>query len=502
MNNGKICVSVCAETADEFIKKIRQAEKFADVIELRFDCLKSDQLNIAMKMLAEINTGKPLLATYRSQDQGGHSNATPQRRKEFWRDLPSLFWGSDVEEDISDIKTTAEHKIMSFHDFKGVPKTLSDIYKKLSARADIVKIALQTDDITDTIPLWKLLNQARSENRQIMPIAMGEAGKWTRILGAAHGVPLTYASLESGSETAPGQISAKDLIEVYRAKQLDENTAVYGIIAGNTSYSMSPYIHNAAFKAVNMNAVFVPLQTADLDEFIRRMVKLETREIDLNFAGFSVTAPHKRAIMRHLDYIDDTAQSIAAVNTVKVVGGQLHGFNTDADGFIQPLKNLYGDLRDARVAVVGAGGAARACVYALSKDGVDLTIFARNREKAKDLAEEFSADSDEFPNTKDKEPGTCFSAYDILVNTTPLGTKGASEQESIAMFEQLNGVKIVYDIVYNPIETRLLREAATAGAQTLNGLEMLIGQAVGQFEIWTDGDAPVSKMRHAALQRL
>ena len=495
MNNGKICVSVCAETADIFIDKIKQAAKYADVIELRFDCVNENELDAVVTHIAGLAVSKPLLATFRSPEQGGNRQLTVEQRKDFWKNLPPSFRAADLEENLVDIQTAAENLILSFHDFDGVPNDLTDIYKRLAAQDGIIKIAVQTNDITDAIPLWKLLEIAKSDDRQLIPIAMGEAGKWTRILGLANGSPLTYASLESGSETAPGQISAKDLVELYRAKTLDEKTAVYGIIGGNTSYSMSPYIHNAAFAAKGLNNAFVPLQTADLGEFMLRMVKPETREIELNFAGFSVTAPHKQAIIRHLDETDDSAKAIAAVNTVKIVDGKLFGFNTDAEGFIQPLKSAYGSVRDARVAVVGAGGAARACVYALRKEGADVTIFARDTQKADDLAKEFKAALKSLSEIQ--KPEANFSGFDILVNTTPLGTKGISETESVATADQLNGINLVYDIVYNPAETLLLREAKNAGAQTINGIEMLIGQAIKQFEIWTGMDAPKDAMRQA-----
>ncbi len=214
---------------------------------------------------------------------------------------------------------------------------------------------------------------------------MGEAGKWTRILGLAYGSPLTYASLESGTETAPGQISAKDLIEVYRVKELDEQTEIYGIIGNPVSHSLSPYMHNAAFKHHKLNAVYIPFEVSNLDEFIKRMVRTETREIDWNLKGFRVTIPHKEAIMKYLDFIDEDAKKIGAVNTVHIVEGKLYGYNTDANGFIEPLRNAYGDLKDANVGIIGNGGAARACIYALKKEGANVTIFARNPEKAKPL---------------------------------------------------------------------------------------------------------------------
>lgn len=529
MNNGEICVSVCADNADKFISKVKQAAECADVIELRFDCLKETELDMALKYLSETRIDKPLLATFRPEDDwalfhigrildenvANRKVKAFQRRVDNWAKVLSINLAEiiDFEDDLTIAQWTSDifdeglvqdkALITSYHDFSGELVDIADVYsglklheaKELGAKSIIVKLAIQANDITDTIPLWKLLEQAESESRQLIPIAMGEAGKWTRILGLAHGSPLTYASLESGGETAPGQISARDLTELYRVKTLDENTSVYGIIGGNTSYSMSPYIHNAAFAAKDLNKVFVPLQTANLDEFILRMVKPETREVELNFAGFSVTAPHKQSIIRHLDEIDESAKTIAAVNTIKIVDGELHGFNTDAEGFIRPLKDIYNDLNDARVAVVGAGGAARACIYALRKEGAEVTVLARDPEKAKNPAEEFNAKVESLSKAD-------LSGYDILVNTTPLGTKGVSENETVAVASQLKNVKLVYDIVYNPIETKLLREAKASGSQTIDGLEMLIGQAVRQFEIWTGQKAPIDKMRLAAMQRL
>src|SRR5688500_14648098 len=148
-------------------------------------------------------------------------------------------------------------------------------------------------------------------------------------------------------------------------------------------------MHNAAFKKAGLNAVFVPLQTADVGTLINRMVRPETREVELNFAGFSVTNPHKEAIIEFLDEIDETAADIGAVNTVKIEGGRLYGYNTDAHGFISTLKSKAGDLTGSRVAVFGAGGAARACVYSLVKEGATVTVFARNEEKAAVLSAKF-----------------------------------------------------------------------------------------------------------------
>jgi 3-dehydroquinate dehydratase/shikimate dehydrogenase len=503
MNDGKICVSVCAETADELIEQIKRAEDLADVIEIRFDCLKKEEFD---KLDYRFPHGRNYIYTFRPKEQGGKRNLSMEEREEFWNS-GSDFGGGDFEEDVVENHQywLYDPVICSHHDFTGVPDNLFEIYERIKfngANVDIIKIAGQANDITDTIPIWKVLEKANAENQPIIPIAMGESGKWTRILGLAHGAFMTYAALDSGQETAPGQVSARDLIEVYRAKELDENTEVYGILGNNTSVSMSPYIHNAAFQYHGLNSVFVPLQVHDLDEFIKRMVKPETREIELNFKGFSVTVPHKQAIIKYLDFLEETAKKIGAVNTVKVVDGKLHGYNTDAPGFIEPLQNSYGDLRGARVALLGAGGAARACVYALCTAGADVTIFARDLTKATTPAEDFQVELKELSKTKNQKPKTNFSDFDILVNATPLGMKGKAEGETPVLAEQLKGLRLVYDLVYVPFQTPLMEEADKAQVSKIGGLAMLIAQAMEQQKIWTGLDAPLKEMSQAALKKL
>ena len=500
MNQGKICVSICAKTASELFEKISRAEAVADVIEVRFDCLDHGEVDAALDRLPKISI--QYLITFRPSEQGGKRVLPLSTRIMFWKRTVKSLSGHDFladhEADLDfpfGFNTTSV--IRSHHFFGESPEDLRSAYFELADVGDeIVKIAVDCPDISDTIKVWKLLDTAEKNEGRVIPIAMGEAGKWTRILGPAFGSWFTYASLDAGDETAPGQISAEDLIEVFRVGELDRDTHVYGIIAGNTSYSVSPWLHNAAFKAAKMNRVFVPLQVAGLDEFVRRMVKPETREIELNFAGFSVTNPHKQAIIPHLDEIDDTARTIGAVNTVKVVNGKLSGYNTDAPGFISPLKEALGDLKGARVSIAGAGGAARACVYALLQEGAKVTILARDTAKARQLTDEFGTAAAESLT------GHHRFETDILVNTTPLGTKGETIEQTVATAEQLSGVKLVYDLVYNPAETRLLREAKLAGIPAINGLQMLIAQGAKQFEIWTGEAAPVASMTEAVKTKL
>jgi len=503
MNKGKICVSVFAETAEDFMKNIARAEKSGDVVELRFDFLAENEIENALEKTRNLKSEKNLLLTFRPKQQGGKRALTQNEREHFWCSRYDFRtnW-ADVEIDLVE---TVSHRlfekiICSHHDFCSTPENLIEIYENLkAANADVLKIAVAANDIADSIAVWKLLEKAKKDNQEIIPIAMGASGAWTRILGLAHGAFMTYAALEAGKETASGQFTSKDLNETYRVKELDENTGIYGIIGNPVAHSVSPLMHNAAFKFHNLNSVYIPFEVKNLDEFVKKFINPETREIELNFKGFSVTIPHKQAIIEYLDEIDETALAIGAVNTVKIENGKLYGYNTDAQGFIEPLRTTYGDLRGARVAVFGAGGAARACLYALKKEGAEVTIFARDLQKAESPANEFQVELKELSIANRKSQ---IANYDILINTTPLGMKGAAENETPVFAEQIENVKLVYDLVYNPFQTRLMSEADKAGVPKIGGLAMLVGQASAQQKIWTLRDAPMREMSRAALQKL
>ena len=497
MSEGKVCVSVCAKTAVEMIAKIRSAEKHADVVEVRFDCLDSDELCIFRSQISTLSLEKPILATFRSPEQGGNGAVTRDERTAFWNAEAGKFWAVDLEEDILNEICSHATRIASHHDFAGVPTDLNAIFERLaSSDCDVIKIAVTANDITDAIGMWKLIERARATNKRMIPIAMGDAGKWTRILGLEHGAFLTYASLDASGETAPGQVNARELRDLYRVDQLDRETKVHGILGDPVSQSLSTFMHNPAFASVGFNGVFIPFLVKNIHEFMRRMVRPETREVELNFGGFSVTMPHKQTIMQHLDIIDPTAAKIGAVNTVKVGDdGKLIGYNTDAHGFITPLKAKYGDLRGARAAVVGAGGAARACVYALKEEGAEVELFVRDVAKAWAFADESEIPLDLISNF-DPSANT-----DILVDTTPLGMSGSFEQETLFTADQLKGVKFVYDLVTKPYDTPIIREAKEAGIPAIGGLEMLVAQGAKQFEIWTGKMAPIEKMKELVLAR-
>jgi 3-dehydroquinate dehydratase / shikimate dehydrogenase len=505
MNSGKICVSVFADTAGELIEKLRRAEPLADVVELRFDGLDREGIRTAFEQLT---SEKQLLLTMRPKEQGGRAPMNLSERIGFWNEFAlhksidhSSVW-IDLEYDLipeKDFMFWLDQCVVvrSKHYPDGQIADLNRAYETVVSAEEVGKIAVPVSDSVEAIGIWNTLQRASADDKRLVAIAMGEPGKWTRILGPAHGAFMTYAALEYGGETAAGQISAEDMVETYRVRDLNKQTNVYGIIAGNTSYSISPWMHNAAFKVAGLNSVFVPLQTSDVGELIERMVRHETREVELNFAGLSVTNPHKEAIIEHLDEVDHSAAEIGAVNTVKIEAGKLKGFNTDAEAFISTLKAAAGDLDGRRVAIFGAGGAARACAYALVKEGAEITVFARNEQKGRALADRFGCLYE--ISAGDRQMG---GDFDVVVNTTPLGTAGSNENFAALSAPQLSGLKMVYDLVYNPRETTLIKEAHAAGVPGVGGLDMLIAQGARQFEIWTGLEAPVAEMRAAVERRL
>jgi len=442
------------------------------------DCLKSDPENLA-QLLQTIST--PVILTFRPSEQGGHRQLTRAARLNFWNNVAprgeGIWW--DIEGDLAqELSPDWSRVIVSHHDFNGVPDDLNNIYQQLAATpAHVVKIAFQTHDIIDCIPAFELLARARRDGREIIPIAMGDAGITTRVLGPSQGSFLTYGSLDDENATAPGQVTARNLRTLYHLDKIDQNTIVCGLIGLPVMHSVSPQIHNDWFAAEELNGVYLPFEVRDVHSFLERMVHPRTRELSWNLRGLSVTAPHKQTVIEHLDWIDPTANDIGAVNTIVIETDRLLGYNTDAAGFIDPILKKFESLAGRRAAIIGAGGAARAAIWALRQQKSEVTIFARNLSKAQPLAESFNVNCEPLASAT-------FRDYDLVVNTTPLGS-GAHIDQSPVTADQLNGVRIAYDLIYNPADTRFLREAHKAGCDTIGGLEMLVAQAKIQFELWT-----------------
>jgi len=466
-HSARICVSVCEKNLDAL-------PETSDLIELRLDCL--DEIPRRIDPLT-----RPVILTLRPSEQGGHRDLTREERERFWSTVAphgeNIWW--DIEADlVYDLAPDWSRIIVSHHDFSGVPSDLEQIYERLAhTRAAVIKIAVQANDIVDCIPIFQLLDRARSEERQMIAIAMGNAGIATRVLGPSRGSFLTYAPLDDNSATAPGQVNARKLRSLYHIDTIDDETMICGLVGLPVMHSVSPHIHNTAFIEEHINGVYLPFEVHDLQQFFKRMVHPRTRELNWNLRGLSITAPHKQTAMECLDWITADAKEIGAVNTVVVENDRLLGYNTDAAGLLDPLLKRFTTVKDARVAVIGAGGAARAAIWALKRESANVTLFARNTNKAAPLAELFEISCKSLSEAS-------FNGYDLVINATPVGS-GAYIDQSPATREQLTGARCLYDLIYNPRETRLLREARDAGCETLGGLEMLVAQARLQFELWT-----------------
>jgi 3-dehydroquinate dehydratase/shikimate dehydrogenase len=511
--HARLCVPVCVRHARELRIAVERAAEAGDLVELRLDCLEDDaQLDEATRELPALfsERARPFILTFRTSEQGGHQTTDAARRASFWGEnfAPGRERAdyADLELDLVEFLAGEETRraaklidwqkvVCSHHDFDGLPGDLEAIFARMLATpARILKIALRAGDITDCLPVLGLLERARLAGRDAIAVAMGEAGLLTRVLAPARGAFLTYGALTRAESTAPGQTSARELRSLYRLHDIDERTQIMGIVGSPVSHSVSPHMHNAAFAALGLDAVYIPFETGDARAFLRRMAHPRTRELVWNLRGLSVTAPHKSAVMPELDSIDRSAREIGAVNTVVCAGDALHGYNTDARAALAPLVELL-TLREARVAVLGAGGAARALLWSLRESGARASVYARDAERARPTAEHFDAPCHALD-------GARFDGFDLVVNTTPLGTRGERETETPAAAAQLRGARAAYDLVYNPRETRFMREARSAGCEIiLGGLPMLVAQAAAQFTLWTGQDAPLEVMRAAAERK-
>lgn len=262
----------------------------------------------------------------------------------------------------------------------------------------------------------------------------------------------------------------------------------YCIIGDPVDHSLSPAMHNAAFRALNLNCTYIAFRIAK-DELEAGMASLRKT----NIAGFNVTMPHKVAIIPLLDALDETCTKIGAVNTVNNEDGIFKGYNTDIHGFIEPIKRRDINLKNKTILLMGAGGAARAVVIALAGENIGKIIIAnRNLEKVKILHDICTRSKINCELASLNEVTKYSSNADLIVNATPMGMRG---EESILNAEHINGNSVVYDLVYRPMKTPLIRSAEEAGATIIYGYEMLLEQGAKSFEIWKKMDAPRDVMR-------
>ncbi|MGH9627448.1 MAG: shikimate dehydrogenase [Bryobacteraceae bacterium] len=374
--------------------------------------------------------------------------------------------------------------IVSYHNYETTPALDPVVRRMMRVSADAYKIvttARKPSDVSRVLSLSKTYPRA-----SLILLAMGEPGFPTRILSTAFGGLYTYAAPVTAEGTASGQVCARLLRNLYRVEKFTKGAKIYGVIADPVRHSISPAVHNRAFQSKRMDAVYVPFLVRP--QQLRDYMSMADR---LPVAGFSVTIPHKQKIMRYLDIIDPLARRIGAVNTVWRKAGKWRGGNTDAEGVTGPLSKQI-RLAKSSVLVAGNGGAARGAAFALADAGAKLSIVGRNPDRVRALAKMCGAE----PLLQDQVESRYF---DAVVHATPLG-----------MYPNVNGcffrnsipADVVFDMVYNPIETLLIRRAREQKKEVIPGLQMFLEQAAHQFEIWTGETAPRPAMEKAAVEAL
>jgi len=500
-NVARICAVVTEPTVEAACAAIRQAESCADLFELRLDYLRDFDFSVVdgLRPILE-NRTIPGIITCRAQSEGGQQYVEDRIRLRLLVEGARLFADyADIEaayyQDAASLLSDVSRLIVSYHNFSETPGDLDRIYQRVkSFPAAVHKVVTRANRMTDSIAILKLLAGAASQGSSLIAMAMGESGFITRVLGPVFGSFLTYGALAAGKESAAGQPSCDELNHLYRVHQITRQTAITGIVGRPVAHSASPAMHNRAFDELGLDFVYLPFEVDDISEFFARLVNPATREFDWNLKGLSITIPHKTSVLPFLDEVNKTAQDVGAVNTVILKSGRLYGHNTDIRGAMEPLEKLTA-LNGERCCVIGAGGAARAVVCGLLERGARVSVFARNPEKAKQTMESFGVEVIPIEALGSAE-------VSIVINSTPVGLRGHAEAASPVPKEALKNRKIVYDLVYNPLETKLLMEARAAGCQTLSGLDMLIAQAALQFELWTGKKPPTESMRKAALTKI
>ena len=489
---GKLCVAIQAGSPAELVERAEAALGDSKFLEFRLDSLPKPDLALPkVKKFLEEHREATAIATCRRKQHGGRFAGS------LTAELEVLLAAAEAGCQIVDLEVESAESsrpaqlvrfraglreagaalLVSFHDFsrtRGLEKAAARIE---AFQPDYVKVVSTARSLSDNLAVLKLIEE-HSLSSHVVGIAMGEEGLVSRVLGPRAGAVFTFASFSDGAETAEGQVSARTLRDLYRVEQLDQATRIFGVAGNPIAHSLSPLMHSTAFRRENVNAVLLPLKVRVMDDLLA-LVR------GLPLAGSAVTMPLKQEVLPHLDNSDALTAKIGACNTLRVSGdGKIVGFNTDVAGVVRPLEKRL-KLHGARVAVIGAGGAARAAVFGLVDQGAEVCVVNIIHEDAVKLARQAKARAL-------KHELFAKAHFDVLINATPCGMAGNKQLMPIKEDELNAG--LVFDMVYNPLETPLLKLAKERGIPVIGGLEMFVQQGARQFEIWTGKPAPEAEM--------
>ena len=490
----RICIALGLPTAERLLDHARrEVEAGETFLEFRLDYLDCPEHGIGV--IANLLRDYPdcfVLATCRRHQNGGRFNGSIAEQIQIL-DAAVDAGARAVDVEIETAEAAAGQLdvfrgramlVISYHNFEGTP-ALEPVLRRMTAiPAEGYRIVTTARKPSDN---YRVLSLGRLHPKQpLVLLAMGETGFPSRVLSTVFGGLYTYAAPRTAEGTAAGQVCARQLRQLYRIEKLSRAAKIYAVIADPVRHSISPAVHNRAFQARRIDAVYLPclVKPQQLKDFMSMADKLPV-------SGFSVTIPHKQKITRYLDVIDPLARRIGAVNTVWKKAGKWRGTNTDAAGVRAPLERRM-RLAKSSILLVGNGGAARSAAFSLVDAGVKLSIVGRNPDRVRALAKACGAE----PLLREHAEARTF---DALVHATPLGMSPNVDE---CFFPNNIPAKLVFDMVYNPMETLLLRRAREQGKTVIPGLEMFLEQAALQFEIWTGESAPRSVMGKAALEAL
>ncbi len=464
-----ICLVLTGKTIQENLEQLAKNRPYIDLCELRVDLLDSSEYSHLATFPQEANL--PVILTCRRKADGGEYQGSEKERVALLEEaLEGEFTYIDLEIDLK--RASLEQKaaakgvrvIRSLHDFDSIPSDIFHRMAKIAAKGEIPKVAVMVNSVGDLITLFRAKEELAEVEEKIV-VGMGEFGLPSRILYKRAGSLLTYCS---EGEAAPGQINAQMMKELYRADRVNDNTKIFGVIGNPVLHSLSPLIQNRGFHEINFNAIYLPFPVDAVRSFfiLAEMLKI---------TGFSVTVPHKQSVLPYLGKITREVKQIGSCNTVVRSKNLWKGTNTDYYGFVAPLIGEI-DSKDIQSAlVVGAGGAARAVVWALRNHGCKVTIVNRDRERAKKLANETMSSWDSLENAP------LYTEVDLIVQTTPLGMAPFEGIDPIPNYKLQRG-QIVYELIYRPHYTPLLKRAQESGCRLLFGIDMLLRQGKLQFE--------------------
>lgn len=493
---GKVCVAIIGSTAAEMVEKAEEAVRENPFVEFRLDYLPKPLLALPkLKQFISERSEVTAIATCRRAATGGKFKGTIAAELEVLeKAAASGFHLVDLELQTAESMKRAQMDklrshgaalIISYHDF-AVTKDLDKIFDRIQPfHPEFIKVVSTAKHLSDNVTMMRFLERTR-DLASVVGIVMGDQGIISRVLGLRAGSVFTFAAATVGEETGPGQIAARTLEETYRIDQLDAATKVYGVAGNPIKHSLSPLMMNTAFRRETVNGVCLALQTSRLTDLLKLV-----QEVPIS--GLAVTMPLKGEILAHLERTDPLSKKVGACNTVvRAQDGKLYGFNTDVAAVVRPLERRLA-LKGARILVMGAGGAARAAVFGLKEKGAEVFVMNRTPEAAQKLARQAKAKT--F-----KREQLAKTSFDVIVNATPAGMQGV-KPASLLEPKEINA-RLVFDLVYNPLETPLIRMAREKNIPVITGVEMFVNQGARQFEIWTGKPAPEEEMLRVVVHAL